>query len=75
MQQERVHELCLELRDDVTEIVNLLGEFKDALEHHGSGTRRDPAGLLQELIEAAADLGAMARAAHDETARLERGLP
>jgi hypothetical protein len=74
MQHERVHDLCLEVSDDATEIVDLLTEFRDALEHRGGGTRRDPAALLRELIEAAADLRGAAREARDEIERESRGL-
>jgi hypothetical protein len=67
-------ELRAEIHADASEVADLQREFKDSVEHRGSGTRRDPAIIWQELTEATANLCAATAEACDEIERRGRGL-
>jgi hypothetical protein len=65
MPKPRIGELCTEVCECVTEVVELLDDYRLANEHHGRGTHRDPVGLLDELHVAIAVLRGVARDARD----------
>jgi hypothetical protein len=62
-------ELSSEIHDDARKIADLEREFEDSLKHNGSGTRRAPVIVWQELIETTTCLCAATAEARDEAER------
>jgi hypothetical protein len=52
----RLKEASEDLHSLVAEIVHSFNDYKDALEHNGSGIYRDPSGLLSDLGNIITDL-------------------
>jgi hypothetical protein len=72
--EPHVADLSREVCEHARDAVELFTEYHDAAACAGSGTHRDPIGLLTELGEVLDALHAAAIEVQDEVERTERGV-